>query len=276
MPNLCAEPGCQYYAGEGSKYCSRHSPEGKIREAERAAEAQAWEAQTPARRAKAAKEAAKAAKWFNQLPPSKGPPKYLVLGAAPDEEKRGRTHYNDPNVWLLDNHTVAEGTNTSRYIQADYSAREADQLRKIAQTYEGKFNQIAFDYSTTCEVHGGSVQSLTDRFESFYTMLKPNGIFILPDCGQNTEAALEYAGFSEVRKIQVKSLGDKTIISELHFSPESWEIIAIKGGSNAEDNNAEDNNAEYDNAERGGGAKKRSKRKSVRRRNLKLRKSRKN
>jgi hypothetical protein len=204
-----------------------------------------------------------------------------VLGAAPDEERRGRTHYDDPNVWLLDNHTVAEGTNTSRYIKADYSAEKAGELREIAQTYKGKFNQIVFDYSATCGVHGGSVQSLTDRFKSFYTMLKPNGIFILDDCGQNTQVALGNAGFSEVRKIQVKSLGDETIISDLtDIKPEYQRLIAIKGGlfsvENAGSNNEE--NAGSNNEENAlvGSGKRRSIRKSVRRRNLKLRKSRKN
>jgi hypothetical protein len=223
-------------------------------------------------------------RWFKRLPPSKGPPKYLVLGAAPDEERHGRTHYDDPNVWLLDNHTVAEGTNTSRYIKADYSAEKVNELRKIAQKFKGNFNQIAFDYSATCGVYGGSVQSLTDRFKSFYTMLKPNGIFILDDCGQNTRVALGNAGFSEVREIQVKSLGDETIISDLtDIKPEHQLLIAIKGGGfmlpatggpEEWDAPAAGSNNE-ENALVGGG-KRRSIRKSVRRRNLKLRKSRKN
>lgn len=194
--------------------CSKCTPEGKAR----------------ARRAEVVdllRHASDAA-WFSELPPSEGPQTYLVLGATPDEDPRGRTHYKEDNVWLLGIPTGAAGVDTSRFINADYSADHADELRTTAEEYAEKFNQIAFDSSTMCAFYAGTLDSMADRFNSFYIMLKNNGIFFVEAQSQEITAALIKAGFNDVRNVTVRDLGSNTILSKLRFGPGRTVTVGIK------------------------------------------------
>lgn len=226
----CAEPGCTFYASASSKYCSRHTPEGR-----RATEI-----------AKAKKEASnaaevvalnEAARWWSSNSPKKTGKntRYLVLGATPGEERRGRTHYDRNDVYLLGEDTPRKNQmlNYSRYIQADYSDEHIDELRKVSIKHAGWFDEISFDESSMCAFQTADEQSLRHRFESFYIMLKENGVFFLPDAGCYLdkgilESVLYRAGFNRVIKMRVNDLGGDTIVNMLHIDSKRTIIVAVK------------------------------------------------
>ena len=69
-------------------------------------------------------------------------PVYLVLGAFPSEEPKGRAHYSNPNVFLLDK---VDDTGP-RFLKADFASPL--ELGSLASLLPGAFDEICFDWST--------------------------------------------------------------------------------------------------------------------------------
>jgi len=67
---------------------------------------------------------------------------YLVLGATPYEERRGRTHYQNQNVFFLDNQPIRH----ERFIQVDFSSPV--EMGILSSLLPNTFNEICFDDST--------------------------------------------------------------------------------------------------------------------------------
>lgn len=217
----CAGEGCNFFASS-SGFCSRHDPAG--------------EPERRARREQAKRDAIihehhldEARNWWIAKKPkgANGPKRYLVLGASPHEERKGRTHYNRPNVFLLgEDPPNRAGVNYRRYIQASYNSEKTDELRKIALDYENGFDEIAFDWSSMCAFYEGS-RLIEDRLQSFYIMLKNNGVFFLPNYNPQIEQALQNLGF-ETHLVRVKDLDGDTIVNMLGFDKNLEILVAIK------------------------------------------------
>jgi hypothetical protein len=217
----CAREGCNFFASS-SGFCSQHDPAG--------------EPERRACREQARRDAVEhehhldiARNWWIAKRPrnTNGQKRYLVLGASPHEERNGRTHYNRPNVFLLgEDPPNRAGVNYRRYIQASYSSEKTDELRTIALNYENGFDEISFDWSSMCAFYEGS-RSIQDRLQSFYIMLKNNGVFFLPDCNPQIEKALQNLGF-ETNLVRVKDLGGDTIINMLGIDKTIKILVAIK------------------------------------------------
>ena len=220
----CAEPGCELYASASSPYCSLHTPEGRAKTARnKAARAQA----------KAEEEIRldEGAEWVARLPTSddEGKPKaFLVLGAHPAEERRGRTHYNRPNVFLLahDRKNNQPGRNYSRYIQADYS--DPGMFEQIISKYRSRFDEIGFDWhSAPC----GLPDTFDDRvriFNDISSMLKKNGLFYIQG-GYSKELVRSGFEANEVRLRDLVGRGDTlaNILYRYEGSPDSIITVAI-------------------------------------------------
>lgn len=218
----CAEPGCTFYASSNSEYCSKHNPQAKEQMAKEAELEEAKEASL-----KEAKEI------FNSIPPPEGREeyrRYLVIGASPDEYRRDRTHYNNPQVYLLDKEKPkGEGANYSRYIVADYSSEKAQELRTVAKAHAAYFDEMIFDYSTMCGIWYGD-ETLEHRFESFYIMLKDNGVLYLPECGsgnRDIEYALSNIGFTTYF-IRLNDLKRTPLPHMLNLAKDLIILVAIK------------------------------------------------
>ena len=220
----CAEPGCDFYASASSPYCSLHTPEGRVKTAHNKA---AWA------QAKAEKEIRldEGAEWVARLPTpaEEGKPKaFLVLGSHPAEERRGRTHYNRPNVFLLahDRKNNQPGRNYSRYIQADYSDPET--FEQIAQKYRNTFDEIGFDWhSAPC----GLPDTLDERvriFSDIRSMLKKNGLFYT-EGGYSRELVRSGFEANEVRLRDLVGRGDTlaNILYRYEGRPDSIITVAI-------------------------------------------------
>jgi hypothetical protein len=214
----CSHEGCKYFAGP-SGFCSSHTQEGKARFAARELEIQAEEARK-------LQELRDGARWWadNRVRyPAGYNPKSLVLGASPTEERSGRTHYDDKDVFLLgqeDHHDAP------RYIQANYTPGLADKkLEAASNTYENFFDEIAFDGSTMCSF-GVSSGLMVPIFTFFYKMLKERGVFFLYEDTPNIQTALEVTGFL-VRRVKVVDLRG-TIVRTLGFNDNTPVLVAIK------------------------------------------------
>jgi len=216
----CAEPECNLYATAPTEHCSLHSPEGKARAAAAALESAAAEKIEEVQLTAAAAE-------LRRLPlPAMGPKQYLVLGATPHENRGERTHYNRNNVYLLGRDKRRPGVNYRRYILADYSGAKKDELRKIANQYANRFDEISFDESAMCSFYDAD-GSTKHRLTSFYIMLKDNGRFYLSDASQEIEDILPGIGFRTM-KVRVKDLGPEALPSIIHLNKKSIILIAIK------------------------------------------------
>lgn len=93
-------------------------------------------------------------KWeemASRLPKITGPA-YLVLGAHPYEEPHGRTHYDNPNVFFLDNlHGMPDDyayalRGHNRFIHVDFSSPV--EMSILAGLLPNTFDEICFDKST--------------------------------------------------------------------------------------------------------------------------------
>ena len=95
-PQICAEPGCTFSAqsGRNGRYCSHHTPEGR----ERIARIEANRIANNVAKQRQLDDAVNRWKVFNT---DRRINLRLVLGASPSENDRGRTHYNNDNVYLL-------------------------------------------------------------------------------------------------------------------------------------------------------------------------------
>jgi len=213
----CSEPRCNFFAGP-SGFCSRHTEEGKAQTA-------AEQLEDAAKNKRKLQELRDGATWWvhNRVPyPAGYRPKCLVLGASPSEERRGRDHYDDPNVFLLGH----ENRQAPRYIQANFNPDARDpRLKKASTDHVNSFDEIAFDGSTMCGF-GGPADSMVPIFRYFYKMLKDNGVFFLSDYTPQIKAALELTGFL-VHRVRVLDLGG-TIVSRLAFPDDSIVFVAIK------------------------------------------------
>ena len=219
----CAEPNCTFFASASSPYCSKHSPEGKIAETEARARRNAEEEESLD---------AAAELWSQRRPAKSGDTKYLVLGATPHEERGGRVHYDNNDVYLLSSEDPRSNSsiNYSRYIQADYSDKKAIELRTISEGYKNMFDEITFDSSTMCAFSHNNI-NIAYIFQSFYNMLKANGVFYLPQSSPEIESALRRVKF-DIMKVRVEDLGGDTIVNMIQLNPDSTVIVAIKTSSN--------------------------------------------
>jgi len=220
----CSEPGCSFHPGPSGQ-CSQHSNEGKQRTAAKR-EANAQNAARRAARLNA--DAAEWAQWTAHRPRvNQGQKTYLVMGASPDEHRRGRTHYDNSRVWLLGNEPKKGGVNYSRYIQGDYSESKAGKLRQIALENANRFDEITFDESSMCEFRGAG-ESVMHRFQSISIMLKPNGVLFLSDVSDEFEHVLTQLGFHTMT-IRVRDLPGT--IASMVVTSDAIVIVAIKGYS---------------------------------------------
>ena len=210
---MCAVPGCGFHASAMSPYCSKHKKEIETSPEEKAAEAARF-----AEAAAAANAAFREAAYW-AVPTGKGGDKrYLVLGATPHEERRGRTHYDRHDVYLLDNVAPTHSEiDYSRYIQADYGPAHVYSLRGISDKHKKEFDEIAFDYSTLKNFSPGN-GLLTTRLECFRNMLKDDGILYIPDNIKEYERELNSAGF-EAKEVRVRDiLGNGNTLPDILYA----------------------------------------------------------
>jgi len=194
----CKHKDCTFYRSANKNYCSQHTPEGMARVAARIA-------------AKRAEENAKQRR-FNEMKPiwdayaTKLPETRvrLVLGAAPHEERVGRTHYDDPNTYLLGmDHEQYPGVDYSRYILCDFTNEH--QLAKVATEYPNFFDEIAFDWSTMCGF-GENAYEDAKMYRCLYRMLRENGVLYVSDSYGRSNEALQLAGFNPVLEVRRSDL----------------------------------------------------------------------
>jgi len=233
----CAERGCSFFATPGLSVCSRHTPEAKERAIREAATVAAASAAAAAAAEPILQQAAEWAAYFSrpEMTEDERPRHYLVLGATPFEERRGRTHYDREDVFLLSYEPIplhiSPGIDVRRYIQADYSADRTNQLEELLVEHENEFNEIAFDQSCMCPFYGSTPESLQARFGVFYGLLKPNGVFFLPDIPEGTEDALRTIGF-DVGHVRARDLAGYTLPNHLYpnliANPDRIILVAIK------------------------------------------------
>lgn len=205
----CTKPGCTSFANPatGSGLCNKHYAEERgISMSEAAA------IRPSAHAADAEREALlrEAGGWWEAMrpPSSRGAVEaqtLLALGVHP-AEKKGLKHpgfFEMPNVFLLDQENQHPGFDYSRYIELDWS-RDGS-LERLATKVGGRFDQVAFDWSTMCAFRRGP--ETTSRFNALYKMLKPNGVLFLSESDPEYVGSLRNAGFQEVREVPVEALG---------------------------------------------------------------------
>jgi hypothetical protein len=153
---------------------------------------------------------------------------YLVLGATFDEERRGRTHYRNPRVYLLGNKEPPnEDEKRARYIHADFHSRYTQELREVANTYQNRFDEIAFDQSTMCGFISEDEQyTLKHRIESFYIMLKQNGILFFSESSDDIKSACQSIGLKPMY-IRLADLHIDNLPRILKFSGMEDRIILL-------------------------------------------------
>jgi hypothetical protein len=91
---------------------------------------------------------------------------YLVIGAKPNEDRKGRNFYDNPAYYTLDIEEVAG----PRHITFDFNALLM-QFTHLSLLYCGKFDGVIFDYSTYKFFDSKNLNFLLE-------MVKPNGFFI--------------------------------------------------------------------------------------------------
>lgn len=91
-------------------------------------------------------------------------PAYLVIGAKPGEDTKGREFYDNPAYYTLDNTGVGP-----RHISADFN--ELFLMTRLSKLYCGKFDCVIFDYSVYKFFD-------TSRLDFLLRMVKPDGFFI--------------------------------------------------------------------------------------------------
>jgi hypothetical protein len=90
-------------------------------------------------------------------------PAYLVLGSSRVEERNGRTHYDSPNVFLLD----------TEQSDIPISFKSSLELGIVASRLPNRFDEICFDWSTLRFFSDDP--TLLERLVSLKRMLKPGG-----------------------------------------------------------------------------------------------------
>ena len=131
---------------------------------------------------------------LEELAPKVKPPttehSLLILGAHPHEDRRGRTFYDDPDVYLLDYSPVIaeEGKEEERYYQIDF--RDASQMAALAFLVPSAFDEICFDESTT-KFFNEPLDTLQSRIQSIHGMLKPGGVFYVDKPGHTGAGTIQ-------------------------------------------------------------------------------------
>ena len=106
---------------------------------------------------------------------------YLVVGAAPHEDRQGRTFYDKPSVFLLDKRphdyyyageAPKKGIDFSRYAVVNFTDVAA--MDRYSRENENKFDMILFDVAVV-KFFEGNLSSLP----FFWKMLKPGGQLIM-------------------------------------------------------------------------------------------------
>ena len=209
MPK-CIIEGCNNFANPATEtgLCNKHfSEKTGISIAEASAVGQRLA--TPARAAREAERKAllrESSGWWEEMRPRQPleAQTLLALGVHP-AEKKGLKHpgfFEIPNVFLLDQEGERPGMfDYSRYVELDWS-RDGS-LERLATRLGGRFDQVAFDWSTMCAFRDGG----DNKFKALYTMLKPNGILFLSESDPGYLISLRNAGFADTREVPVEALG---------------------------------------------------------------------
>jgi hypothetical protein len=113
---------------------------------------------------------------FRQTLPPIPNPAYLVLGSAPNENRRGRTHYDNPNIFLMDE-IETEGP---RYFKLSFT--DNLKLGMLAALLPNSFDEICFDLSTV-KAFKTSEETIIERLASLKNMLKPTGTLYIESPG---------------------------------------------------------------------------------------------
>lgn len=156
---------------------------------------------------------------------------YLVLGAEFNEDRRGRTHYNNPRVYLLGKEPppdeYEEYDEYDRYIHANFDSQYTGELREMANSYQDRFDEIAFDDSTMCGfISEDAEQTLMHRIKSFYIMLKQNGVLFFSETSDDIIRACRRIGF-ETKQIRLADLHKDNLPKMLKFSGVEHRIILL-------------------------------------------------
>ena len=125
---------------------------------------------------------------LEKLAPKVTPPttehSLLILGSHPHEDRRGRTFYNDADVYLLD---VTPDTG-ERYYHIDF--RDASQMAALAFLVPHAFDEICFDESTT-KFFNYPLDTLPSRIQSIHGMLKVGGVFYVDKPGHTGSGTIQ-------------------------------------------------------------------------------------
>jgi len=213
MPK-CIIDGCNNFANPATEtgLCNKHFAE-KSGTSIAEASAVGQRLTAPARAAREAERKAllrESPDWWEEMRPRQPleAQTLLALGVHP-AEKKGLKHpgfFEMPNVFLLDMTPQMPDPvlDCSRYVELDWSKDGA--LERLATRLGGRFDQVAFDWSTMCAFRDGG-PNITSKFNALYKMLKPNGILFLSESDPGYLISLRNAGFAEVREVPVEALG---------------------------------------------------------------------
>jgi len=91
---------------------------------------------------------------------------YLVIGAKPNEDRKGRDFYDNPAYYTLDREQVDE----PRHISFDFN-ESFTEFTHLSFLYCAKFDVVIFDHSTYKLFNSENLNLLVD-------MVKPDGYFI--------------------------------------------------------------------------------------------------
>jgi hypothetical protein len=222
MPK-CIIEGCNNFANPATEtgLCNKHfSEKTGISIAEASAVGQRLA--TPARAAREAERKAllrESSGWWEEMRPRQPleSQTLLGLGVHPAEKKvfKHPGFFKIPNVFLLDMtpQVPDPGLDYSRYVELDWSKDGA--LERLATRLGGRFDQVAFDWSTMCAFRDGGPNT-TSKFNALYKMLKPNGILFLSESDPGYLISLRNAGFADTREVPVEALGG-TLVELLGF-----------------------------------------------------------
>lgn len=224
FPSKCRKPGCTSFANPATEsgLCNKHyAEEHSISIQEASAQGQ--------RIIEAARRAADAERevllrgaggWWEEMrpPASRGAVEaqtLLALGVHPAEPRETKVQgfFEMPNVFLLDQENQRPEFDYSRYVELDWSKDGA--LERLATRLGGRFDQVAFDWSTMCAFRDGGPNT-TSKFNALYKMLKPNGVLFLSESNPEYLGSLRNARFQEVREVPVEALG-RTLVELLRL-----------------------------------------------------------
>jgi SAM-dependent methyltransferase len=132
---------------------------------------------------------------LEELAPKVKPPttehSLLILGSHPKEDRRGRTFYDDSDVYLLDvapSMEEEEEEGKERYYQIDF--RDASHMAALAFLIPNAFDEICFDESTT-KFFNYPLDTLQSRIQSIHRMLKVGGVFYVDKPGHTGSGTIQ-------------------------------------------------------------------------------------